>query len=203
MTQNYEVDRDLREASAMTDALESYLRQSALYGSVSGGFLSLSNMPSLTVGALVMRLRRLDVLSEAGQLDSTQRDRLRAISREHDRIYAENRQRYAAKLRREVESRLKAARQFFDECHADPKACARNYPPEVNRRTIAQEALIRMEALNIAPDDDLKALIRRTDNHLRRAANQDADFLWSAALAPAYPQNVFWWLYRQPYKPED
>lgn len=187
----------------MTGALENYLGQSALYGSVGGGgFLALSNMPSLTVGALVMRLRRLAVLGDERQLDNTQRDKLWTIRREHDRIHAENRQPYAAKLRHEVESRLKAARQFFDECHADPKACARNYPPEVNRRTIAQEALIRMDALNIAPDDDLKALIRRTDNHLRRAANQEADFLWSAALAPAYPQDKFWWLYRQPYRPE-
>jgi hypothetical protein len=164
----YDINRDLKEVSAMVKALENYLKQDVLYGSVSGGFLSFSAMPSLTVGAILMRLRRLQALDEARELDDKQRDSLRDVVKQHGDIYTQNRRLYEAKLTREATSRLKAIETFFEECFKDPQSCPRNYRPEAMRRTIVQEVLFRMEELGIQIDDELKTLLSTTDNKLRR-----------------------------------
>ena len=60
MSSNYQLQTDLNEAKAMVSALEEYVRGTELYGHANGGFFT--SMPSLTVGAVLMRLRRLDLL---------------------------------------------------------------------------------------------------------------------------------------------
>jgi hypothetical protein len=199
----YDISRDLREASAMAKSLENYVHQDALYGSAGGGgFLSLSNMPSLTIGALVMRLRRLTLLHEQGKLDSKQRDALRTAQNAHDTVYTQHRKAYEEKLVREATSRLKAMQTFFEECAKDPKQCVRNYRPEANRRTIVQEILIRMDEIRMAVDDEIKTVQHTMDNRLRRYATDKTTFLLDAAIESAYPADVFWWLYQEPHTPE-
>ncbi len=199
----YDINRDIREADAMTKALENYIGQEALYGSVGGGgFLALSNMPSLTIGALLMRLRRLALLNEDGQLDAKQRDNYRKTQSMHDTIYKGQRKAYEAKLVREAKSRLKAMQTFFEECASDPKQCARNYRPEAIRRTIVQEILIHMDILRLPVDEELKTLISTMDNKLRRYATDKNGFQLDAELEPAYPVGTFWWLYQEPHTPE-
>ncbi|MEL6526404.1 MAG: hypothetical protein AAFQ07_11920, partial [Chloroflexota bacterium] len=70
MSASYDINKDLKEAKAMADGLADYLRGDVLYGSTQGGFFS--RMPSLTVGALLMRLRRLDAL-RTNMMDSDRR----------------------------------------------------------------------------------------------------------------------------------
>ena len=56
---NYDRSKDLNEARKMADSLEPYVLGDQVYGSVGGGFFTGGNMPSLTIGALLMRVRRL------------------------------------------------------------------------------------------------------------------------------------------------
>lgn len=198
----YDINRDLKEVSAMVKALEGYLKQDTLYGSVSGGFLSFSNMPSLTLGAILMRLRRLEAMDEAHKLDDKQRDNLRQTASQHRDIYTQNRRLYEEKLIREATSRLKAIHPFFEECFKDPKSCPRNYRPEAMRRTIVQEVLFRLEELGIQLDDELKTLLSTTDNKLRRYATDKHGFILDPVLEAHYPASPFWWLYQEPHTPE-
>ena len=63
--QIFSADTDLKEAQAMTNALEGYLLGDELYGRVgSGGLFGGGKMPALTIGALLLRLRRLRVLAD-------------------------------------------------------------------------------------------------------------------------------------------
>lgn len=203
MSNSYDIDRDLQEASAMVNGLEHYVHQDALYGSVGGmGFFAASNMPSLTTGALLMRIRRLQVLDDAGELSDKQRDRLQKIVAAHGKVYRENRTHYEAKLLREAKSRLKAMSQFFEECHASPRACAQNYRPEALRRTIAQEAIIALDESGVEMDAELKQVKNQMDSRLRQYAAEPTDFLLDEALKEAYPQETFWWLYHRPRTPE-
>jgi hypothetical protein len=198
----YDINRDLKEAGAMVKALEHYLKQDSLYGSVSGGFLSFSPMPSLTVGAILLRLRRLEALEADGKLDNKQRDNLRTITSQHKDIYTQNRRLYEEKLIREATSRLKAIHPFFEEAFKDPKSAPRNYRPEAMRRTIVQEILFRMEELGIQLDDELKTLLSTTDNKLRRYATDKNGFVLDPALTDYYPVSPFWWLHQEPHTPE-
>lgn len=203
MTTHYDLDRDLREAEAMARSLVPYVHQEPLYGSVGGfGFFAAGNMPSLTLGALLLRTRRLDALDRDKQLARPQSQRLNKVLHRMEEVYQEFRRPYEAKLLREAASRLKAMQTFFEECFNDPRTCARNYLPEAMRRTIVQELLIALAALSIQPDEALQALLSSMDAKLRRYANEKHGFLLDERLIEIYPEGTFWWLYQEPHNPE-
>lgn len=194
--QTYSIDQDLKEAEAMVKGLENYLQGDELYGKVGGGgFFGGGSMPSLTVGALVMRLRRLRLFRE--QMTPQEQARLETVERQHDAVRQEWRLHYEAKLLREANSRLDAMRTFFQEIQESPALASGIYKPEIQRRTIVQEILTEMEALGIASAElDTKA--KQMDSRLRSAAPEQTPFLWSNDLQPAYPQREYWWLYTKP-----
>jgi hypothetical protein len=195
VSEKYSIAQDLKEAEAMVKSLVPYVYEDALYGSAgSGGLFSSGSLPSLTIGALLMRIRRLSVLRD--QLNTAQINRLGAIEQRNREVQTEWRVHYEQKMAREAKSRLDAMSTFFQECNDDPGLCARVYKPEASRRTIAQEIMIAMEQMGIK-DDEVNKKARSTDSKLRRYV-QPSGFLWAAELQPAYPEDVFWWLYFQP-----
>lgn len=194
MSDTYSFERDLKEAEAMVKALASYVRQDALYGTV-GGMFSSGNMPSLTVGALLMRLRRLDVLRD--ELDGGQAARLDTAMTQNETVAAEWSLHYTGKVEREAKSRLDAMRTFFDECRSNPRQCAAIYKPEALRRTIVQELLLAMDELDMEADGELDRKLHMIDQSLRRWLIP-ADFLWSPQIEAAYSKETFWWLYQHP-----
>jgi hypothetical protein len=192
-----DLDRDLSEARDMVDGLVEYVRGDQLYGSI-GGLFGSGNKPALTVGALLLRLRRLRALHD--RLSESQRARLASTEAAHDKARTEWKRHYDEKLLREANSRLDAMRTWFEECSNNPRACAANYLPEALRRTIVQEIVVAMEQYGIA-SQSLMEKLRGTDSRLRRYA-QTTDFIWAAELASVYPKDPFWWLYARPPQPE-
>ena len=207
MSAQYQIERDLKEAESMADALEEYVRGNQLYGNASGGIFA--NMPSLTIGALATRLRRLDVLRP--HLSAKQQETLNHAMRQHTSVQQEWRYHYEEKIKHEAHSRLDAMRTFFRECADSTRLCASVYPPEVLRRTVVQEVLRLMNELNISMQDkdaennngdDLETKLRGTDSKLRGLVKPHP-FLWDDILQPAYPKDEFWWLYNKPPSPDD
>lgn len=191
----YTIDQDLREAAAMAASLVPYVHEEPLYGKTGGGgFFGMSQMPSLTLGALLLRLRRLDALS--GQLTTDQRMTLVDVHARHEAARHEWTLHYNSKLAQEAASRLKAMTTFFEEMRDTPRIAAQNYLPEALRRTIAHEVMAALPERST----DLDATARRIDTSLRRWTQPDT-FLWDTALQPAYPQPTYWWLYVRPAVP--
>lgn len=184
----YSIDRDLREAAAMADALVPYVYEDELYTKLGG------HMPSLTLGALLLRLRRLGELS--AQMTDAQRLRWQKIRDRHDAVRAEWTQHYLGKLAREAESRLKNLDAYFEEFEDSPRSAANAYLPEALRRTIIQEILAVLPA-DVLREAGLEARVRKADSRLRRYV-EPAPFLWAPALEPVYPPDPFWWLYHRP-----
>ncbi|MCS6835999.1 MAG: hypothetical protein NZ750_08285 [Anaerolineae bacterium] len=191
MSSRYQIDADLREAKALAEGLANYLRGPELYGQAGGFF---SSMPSLTVGALLLRLRRLEALRS--QFDSRQRTVLDQARRQHDEALREWRQHYEQKVIREAQSRLEAMRPFLKEASDEPRQAANLYPPEMLRRTIVQE-LFRWADEQAVDLGDSRALARSIDDRLRSIA-RPSEFQWAALLAEVYPAAEFWWLYARP-----
>jgi hypothetical protein len=190
------LDRDLKEAGDMAAGLADYLRGDQVYGSI-GGMFGSGNQPALTVGALLLRLRRLHALQD--KLTDAQRAQLAAVEAQHEAVRREWSVHYEEKLLREANSRLDAMRAYFEECSQSPRQCANSYLPEAARRTIVQELVIAMDALNVA-SEDLNRKARDTDGKLRRYV-QASDFVWAQELATVYPRADFWWLYMRPPQP--
>lgn len=196
MTEHYNLEQDLREAEAMVNGLERYLEGDQLYGSAgSGGIFGSGTLPALTIGALLLRLRRLEHLR--GQLSAAQQARLDAAAAAHEAVRRAHTVRYSERLLHEAHSRLDAMRTFFQEAAENPASAAAIYRPELLRRTIVQEILPALAQLRVSADD-LTAKLRRTDAQLGGVAGQPAGFQWDAALAPVYPRETFWWLYQKP-----
>lgn len=193
---SYSIENDLKEAQAMTKGLESYLQGSELYGRVgSGGIFSGGTMPSLTLGALIMRLRRLRLFRD--QMTPAQQSQLDAIEEQHEHTRKEWRAHYDNWLLKEANSRLDAMNPYFQEIRDTPTLAAAAYKPEAQRRTIVQEILNAMEEQGIR-SADLDSKARRIDSRLRGLGLQPSDFIWASALETAYPQKVYWWLYSKP-----
>ncbi len=194
----YQLGGDLKEAGAMTDGLTAYVRGSNLYGSAGGGLFS-NRMPSLTIGALLMRLRRLHALED--RLTPAQRTTLAQIDAKHEATRSEWSMHYHEKLSQEGFSRLKAMNTFFEECTERPRGCAGIYLPEALRRTIVQEIITTAKTSAYA-DLKLAAEARKVDGRLRRFT-QPQGFIWAAELESAYPATVYWWLYAKPMNDQD
>jgi hypothetical protein len=193
---NYSIDNDLKEAQAMAKGLPDYLQGSELYGRVgSGGFFGGGNMPSLTLGAFLMRLRRLNLFRD--QMTPAQQSQVDTIEEQHEKVRKEWRVHYENWLLKEANSRLDAMNPYFQEIRDTPSMAAGAYKPEAQRRTIVQEILDAMDELNIR-SADLDTKVRRIDSRLRGVGLQPSDFIWASELQPAYPQKVYWWLYSKP-----
>ncbi len=187
---NYSIDRDLSEAQALANNLVPYVYENELYGSI-GGMFGSGSMPRLTIGGLLLRLRRLHALED--RLMPEQKTQLAAVDATTENVRREWKVHYDDKLAQEAVSRLKMIDRFFDDCADDPRTCAANYPPEAMRRTIVQ---VIIEAL-AQPNPEIDRLASKVDLQLRRFT-QPSDFIWASALQPAYPPDAYWWLYAKP-----
>lgn len=184
--QNYSIERDLKELQAMAAALVPYIYEDELYGRVG------MNMPSLTVGAVLMRLHRLKAL--ANQMSPAQRTILDQAAAQVDGVKAEWGGHFEKKLLREAEARLRDLLTYTREAKEAPRTAANAYLPEALRRTMVQDIL------DVLPNDnDVGSRARQTDSALKSYL-EDADFIWSAALQPVYPADKYWWLYKRPRK---
>jgi hypothetical protein len=187
------LERDLKEAADMAAGLADYVRGDQVYGSM-GGMFGSGTQPALTIGALLLRLRRLHALE--GKLTDAQRQQLIATDAQRAATERDWAVHYDEKLLREANSRLDAMRAYFEECSQSPRQCANSYLPEAMRRTIVQELIIEMDKRSVA-SEELARKLRDSDGKLRRYA-QPSEFVWTQDLAPVYPKSDFWWLYMRP-----
>lgn len=192
MSATYNIRRDLNEALAMAQGLDAYVRSRQLYGFTAGNIFS--GMPSLTAGALLLRLRRLDVLRE--QMRDSDSKKLDKAVDLYTYVRNEWAFHYEGKVLREAHSRIDAMKGFFYECAENIRQCGGIYKPEMTRRTIVQELLRELAALK-AMDDDLDEKVKGTDEQLQKYL-EPATFQWSQMLKPAYPADEFWWLFHAP-----
>ncbi|MEM9955517.1 MAG: hypothetical protein AAF846_28200 [Chloroflexota bacterium] len=192
MASNYSMQTDLKEAQAMVEGLSDYVRGDQLYGSTGGGFFS--KMPSLTIGALLMRLQRLQALQST--MSDKQQTQFNAIYQQWQTTRNEWRSHYEQKVEQEIESRIDSMQGFFRECADSLQNCANNYRPEIQKRTIIHELVKEMNALNLT-NEDLDTLMDGMDGKLRTYLRAD-EFQWSKDLQAAYPKSDYWWLYQRP-----
>ncbi len=193
MSAKYEFARDLSQLERMTEYLTDYLLGDALYMPVGAG-RSVSTMPQLTLGALLLRRRRLTELRSS--LKRAQAARLDAALAQHEQAQAEWTLHYEKKLKLEVPSRLKVMLAFFADCRESPRDCAPAYPVEALRRTLVQEILLAMDEFGY-DSSELAASAQQADVELRRLLRA-GDFIWSQRLEKVYPRERFWWLYGSP-----
>lgn len=186
---------DLAVAQAMADELETYLQRDVLYWQMDvHGPLS-SRFPKLTLGGLLLRRHRLNALRD--RLSPRQCAALDALSQRVEAVIGHWATLYGAKLQREIAARLNAwARYILEDCLESRAACADNYPSQAEVRTML--ALLLEEAAKYSHADlaPLQNRLAALDSQFKGLSGL-GPFIWDPILAPAYPPDHFWWLYRE------
>jgi hypothetical protein len=186
--QNYSIDTDLKEVQAMTAALVPYVYQEELYGKVG------ANLPRLTLGAVLLRLRRLQALR--GQMNAGQAALVDQVVAQHDSVHSEWGTHYVKKCAQELTARTRDMMTYLKECREEKRLCASAYMPEALRRTMVEEILTVMPEADLQ-SSGLMMRVKEVDSGLRRNG-RETDFIWTEVLRPIYPQQPFWWLYSRP-----
>ena len=192
-----DLPRDLEIVESMVADLKPYLLGGALYGVMSERGPGRQPYPPLTVGGLLLRLHRMGALRD--QLSPDERSRLGEAQARADEELSRWRTQTEEKVGREVAARLHAWTEFLNECDRDYARYVIEYPTQVEARTII--ALLLDFAGKALDERGLLARLQLADQLLREMAGE-CPFVWSDDLAPAYPQERFWWLYVCP-QPEE
>lgn len=184
-TFGYDLDGDVRAVEAMSMALVPYVYQDELYGMMPG------NMPRLTVGSLLMRLNRLNQITELlsprqQQIVADSQKRLEAARKEWH-VH------YIAKIRREFKARVDAIEQFLNECTDNLRGCAENFPAAMEKRVMIEQMVQEAESLDESVED-MQNRLTPLDNAIHRFA-EPGTFRWDKRLEHVYPADRYWYLY--------
>jgi hypothetical protein len=172
---------ELTIAQHMLRDLEEYLKSDVLYWHVAEPNPLGSQMPRLTIGAVLEALVR----AEAGGVDATAQAAARS---QHDRIRAAHPALYVSKAIHELHSRL--------------DAWEANLADEGRKTKVfyAQDARVRAKIylLENALGADTPAELQKYREQLDRDLYEifvPGEFIWDARLQAAFPKASCWWLY--------
>ncbi len=172
---------ELAKAQYMVRDLDAYLHSDVLYWHVAEPNPLGSQMPQLTIGALLEALVR----AEAGGADATA---LAATRTEHDRIRAAHAALYVRKTIHELHARLDAWREYLDD---DDRKTPVFYAQDVHVRA---KIYLMENALGGEVPLEVRQYRERLDQDLFEIFIP-GEFVWDSRLQTAFPKSRCWWLY--------
>jgi hypothetical protein len=185
-----DLGRDLRYASIMAGDLKDYLLSDILYMQLGQGGLFSAPLPFGTLGGLMLRLRRLDLLRDRlspeqySQLDAA-REKVNA-EMDHWKVQAEQ------KMVREIKARFQTWSTFLDDCAGDATRYQNEYPTQVENRLIIDMLMER--AGKAADGNNFRQQLEILDRQLHSFSGE-GPFVWDEELSSAYPRSTHWYLW--------
>lgn len=191
-----EIAYDLAVVEAMVAEMEPYLKSDLLYWRLSPAVALRPAAPLLTIGGVLLRTHRLG--GQSNRLTPNKRSRLSAASDAFRTVTEQWAAHTEKRMRRELDARLNSWQWFVDDCRERKQSCVAYYATEAELRTLLDLLIDAAAGFgDMAPQQRRLGLL---DSQFRRWF-QPGDFVWAAALEPAYPRNRFWWLYGRPEFP--
>jgi len=174
----------------MSLSLNQYVTDSNMFHNPQGMF---SKMPPMTLGTFLLRLRRISALQT--ELDVGERAQLSVAMQAHATVLEDWSHHYNMKLQEEIEMRINSIQKFLNELNDTPSDTVNDYHPELYARTIIAELLNQThETIELPPK--LLSELDRIDEKWR-SITRDSYFHWDERLRDVYPENRYWWLYRE------
>lgn len=188
----YNIKRDLYELTTMSQSLEQYIRDPKVYHNPQGMY---SKMPPMTLGTFLLRLRRISALQK--QLDVGERAQLEIAIKNQNQVVEAWAVHYHQKLQEEVEMRVNAIQRYLNELSDTPDNHANDYHPELYSRTIIAELITHNQSNDMSPiSQELMAELEHVDEKWH-TITKDSYFHWDERLREVYPEDHYWWLYRE------
>jgi len=167
--------------------LEDYLLSDEIYWPV--GIVAPANeppYPQLTLGNLLLAYQRASALAQTPD----QRAEWERLSSELQAMRSRWRSAWGKKAKAEFHARLVLWRDFIEEYRQNPSAQYDRFAYEIGRRVTLQ--LLQTEAVDL-PAKEIE-MLAALDSVLRGRFVPGA-FTWEQELAPAFPEDNYWYLY--------
>jgi hypothetical protein len=188
------LDADLATLRAFLGEFDPYLKSDVIFWPM-GGQVFGQQMPALTLGGLLFVRRALSARRD--QLVSAQAGEFERLDRQAEAFFSRWPVNIEKKALKEISSRLNVWAAALDECNESPAACVENYHTTVNNRVYL--ALLMPLVARLGEADKFRARLAALDSQLRNMLIP-GNFIWEAALAPAFLREEFWFLYGRPQK---
>lgn len=171
---------------AAAASLENYLLSPQLYWplSLSSGRSASGGIDRLTIGNLLLIMKRLEALPQA------QPGELEALARQMHQVQQRWPANWSRKVGQEFTARLRLWQDYLNELFSDVSGYASGYANAVRWRTIL--LLIQDDVEN--PGAGQASLLAVLDRQLKAAA-APGPFVWDAQVQPAFPPGCYWFLY--------
>lgn len=171
---------------ATAELLERYLLSDDVYWQLNGRMLSGEQLPSLTLGGVLLARKCARALVES----TPESAEFWQAEAHIDHLRTKWQAAWEKKAAREFSARLKLWRDFIEDIKRDPENNVDRYPYEVGRRVML--SLLKTETKLILPaESDLLTLL---DSFLYPKL-VPADFIWDPRLESAFPRDQYPYLY--------
>ena len=178
---------DLKYLEAGLEVLEAYLLADGLYWPVGASApAGEPDFPSLTLGGLLLARQRLS----ASALSGDQQTLYQSLSAQLDDVHQRWQVAWERKAQRSFHARVNQWRNFLVDYGSHPAEHASRYAYEVRLRVMLALLLPTAGAVDAAELELLSGL-----DQIVRARLEPGGFIWDAALAAAFPQPAYWYLY--------
>lgn len=186
-------EADLETLRTFLSEFDPYLKSDVIFWPISGRSLTGKRTPALTLGGLLLVRRTLSgTRSQFSPEQSTEYNQLEAQA---NALFSRWPVNIEKKALQEISSRLNVWAAALDECGEHPAACAQNYSSVVNSRVYL--ALLFPSVAKLPEAGKSRNRLSTLDIRLHNLIIP-GDFIWEAALAPAFPRDEFWFLYGRP-----
>lgn len=175
------IENDITTLETFLSEFDPYLKSDIVFWNVGK-----SNVPALTLGSILLLRRTLS--ARRTQLDPEQSKnfaRLDLLANDLLNQWVANVER---KTLSEISSRLNVWDSAFDEL-------ADHYPQAVYSRVYL--ALLMPLVAHLGEAERFRQRLNELDSRLRGMFTM-GNFVWDAAIAPAFPGELFWYLYGKP-----
>ncbi len=142
-----------------------------------------------TGGGFLLRQYRLLALKD-NLLDNSERLRLQAALKKFEEAVTDQPGRFETKVRQELEVRTQQWDKALQELLEDEAPSLAYYRSDVQTRAMITALSKRLASIPNAVAEKVEAL-----DELLRQHWQTGEFIWPSEWKPAYPAQVYWWLY--------
>ena len=177
---------DLSYLRACLDELEPYLLSKELFWPVSAP-AQIRSFPKLTLGNLLLSIKRLKANSNTGQLSPEQRTEYAQLARKVETTQQQWTAAWEAKTIREYRSRLRQWTHYLNDLGKEPETHAPYYRSEVRVRVLLE---LLGEYITAEEQHPLAVLDIALHGQIK-----PSDFIWDSELQAEFSQQEFWFLY--------
>lgn len=185
---NDKLQRDLAIFERFAAEMADYLRSDTLFWPTG------PSIPELTLGGALMRQHRLLVLR--GLLDSAEQARLDQAVAAFQLAITDQIVRCETHAHREMDARLRQWREYLRDVSYDSSA-RHYYSSAVDARVMLSQLIDQMQMRPYQLNSDVPRRLEALDKALR-ARWRGGDFVWPEAWQPAYPADLYWYLWGSP-----